>query len=152
MARLLEFMLGDQKDEWLAARLEDLDHGDIDGICAAARACPLEGIKKDQLGTALGYFENNAPRATSGSASAACSSAPASSKPAARRCLLTEPQGRFRSSGMIDQESDVATLTGMSQSARRSCSGPPRHYRKRTYGAKHLTHRLLTPAPIDLER
>ena len=42
--------------------LEDLDHGDIDGICRAARAYRLEGIKKDELDTALGYFENNAPR------------------------------------------------------------------------------------------
>ncbi len=55
-------MLGDCKDEWLAARLEDLDYGDIDGISAAARAYPLVGVKKDELGTALGYFENNAPR------------------------------------------------------------------------------------------
>jgi len=62
LARLLEFMLGDQKDTWLAARLKDLDHGDIDGICAAARTYPLEGLKKDELDTALGYFENNAPR------------------------------------------------------------------------------------------
>ena len=62
LARHLEFMLGDRKDEWLAARLEDLDYGDIDGICAAARVFPLEGIKKDELDTALGYFENNAPR------------------------------------------------------------------------------------------
>jgi hypothetical protein len=62
LTRRLEFMLGDRKDEWLAARLEDLDYGDIDGICAAARIFPLEGIKKDELDTALGYFENNAPR------------------------------------------------------------------------------------------
>ena len=62
LARSLEFMLGDHKDEWLAARLEDLDYGDIDGICAAARVYPLEGIKKNELATALGYFENNAPR------------------------------------------------------------------------------------------
>jgi hypothetical protein len=62
LARLLEFMLGDRKDAWLAARLEDLDYGDIDGICRAARAYRLEGIKKDELDTALGYFENNAPR------------------------------------------------------------------------------------------
>ena len=58
----LEFMLGDQQEEWLAARLEDLDYGDIDGICAAARVYPLTGVKKDELDTALGYFENNAPR------------------------------------------------------------------------------------------
>ena len=62
LARYLEFMLGDRKDDWLAARLEDLDYGDIDGISAAARIYPLEGVKKDELDTALGYFENNAPR------------------------------------------------------------------------------------------
>ena len=55
-------MLGDRTDEWLTTRMEDLDYGDIDGICQAARLFPLEGIKKDQLDTALGYFENNAPR------------------------------------------------------------------------------------------
>jgi hypothetical protein len=62
LARSLEFMLGDQKGDWLAARLEDLDYGDIDGICAAARVYPLAGVKKTELDTALGYFENNAPR------------------------------------------------------------------------------------------
>ena len=62
LARSLEFMFGDRKDEWLAARLEDLDYGDIDGICKAARAYRLEGVKRDELETALGYFENNAPR------------------------------------------------------------------------------------------
>jgi hypothetical protein len=62
LARQLEFMLGDRKDEWLAARLEDLDYGDIGAICREARVFPLEGIKKDELDTALGYFENNAPR------------------------------------------------------------------------------------------
>jgi hypothetical protein len=62
LARLLEFMLGDRKDAWLAARLEDLDYGDIDGICRAARLYPLLGTKKAELDTALGYFQNNAPR------------------------------------------------------------------------------------------
>jgi hypothetical protein len=62
LARLLEFMLGDRKDQWLAARLEDLDYGDIDGICRAARVYPLLGTKKAELDTALGYFQNNAPR------------------------------------------------------------------------------------------
>jgi hypothetical protein len=43
----------------------------------AARACLLTGVKKDELDTALGYFENNAPAcATNGSAPAVCSSAP----------------------------------------------------------------------------
>jgi hypothetical protein len=62
LARTLEFMLGDQRADWLAARLDDLDYGDIDGICAAARVYPLVGSKKDDLEKALGYFENNAPR------------------------------------------------------------------------------------------
>ena len=62
LARHLEFMLLDRKDEWLAARLEDLDYGYIDGIVAAARKYPLTGVKKDELDTALGYFQNNAPR------------------------------------------------------------------------------------------
>ena len=62
LARLLEFMLGDHQQDWLAARLEDLDYGDIDGICDAARVYPLTGVKKGELDTALGYFENNAPR------------------------------------------------------------------------------------------
>ena len=62
LARLLEFMLGDRKDEWLAARLEDLDYGDIDGICTAARVYPVLGSRKAELDTALGYFEHNAPR------------------------------------------------------------------------------------------
>ena len=62
LARKLEFMLGDHKDQWLAARLEDLDYGDIDGIAAAVRKYPLEGVKKDGIDTALGYFQGNAPR------------------------------------------------------------------------------------------
>jgi hypothetical protein len=62
LARKLEFMLLDRKDEWLAARLEDLDYGCIDGIVAATRKYPLAGTKKDEIDTALGYFENNAPR------------------------------------------------------------------------------------------
>jgi hypothetical protein len=62
LTRSLEFMLGDRKDEWLAARLEDLDDGDIDGIEAAVRKYPLEGVKKDEVDKELGYFLNNAPR------------------------------------------------------------------------------------------
>ena len=62
LARRLDFMLLDRRDEWLAARLEDLDYGHIDGIVAATREYPLEGVKKNEIDTALGYFENNAPR------------------------------------------------------------------------------------------
>jgi len=62
LTRSLEFMLLDRKDEWLAARMEDLDYGYIDGIAAAVREYPLEGIKKDEVEKELGYFLNNAPR------------------------------------------------------------------------------------------
>jgi hypothetical protein len=62
LARMLAFMLGDQHDGWLAARLSELDAGDIAAITAAARAFPLAGSKAAERDTALGYFENNAPR------------------------------------------------------------------------------------------
>ncbi|MBO0804241.1 MAG: ISKra4 family transposase, partial [Nocardiopsaceae bacterium] len=62
LARSLEFMLGDHYSEWLQARLEDLDYGYIDGIAAAVRSYPLEGVKKDEAEKELGYFLNNAPR------------------------------------------------------------------------------------------
>jgi hypothetical protein len=62
LTRSLEFMLLDRKYEWLAARLEDLDYGYIDGIEAAVRRYPLEGVKKDEVEKELGYFLNNAPR------------------------------------------------------------------------------------------
>jgi hypothetical protein len=55
-------MLLNSRDQWLAARLEDLDYGYIDGIEAAVRKYPLEGVKKDEVGKELGYFLNNAPR------------------------------------------------------------------------------------------
>lgn len=62
LAKLLEFMLGDHKQDWLERRLGDLDDGDIDAICAAARVFPLAGRKAADLATALGYFEHNAHR------------------------------------------------------------------------------------------
>jgi hypothetical protein len=62
LTRSLEFMLLDRKDEWLAARLEDLDYGYIEGIEAAVRKYPLVGVKKDEVDKELGYFLNNAPR------------------------------------------------------------------------------------------
>ncbi len=62
LTRALEFMLLDHRDQWLAARLEDLDYGYIDGIEAAVRQYPLEGAKKDEAEKELGYFLSNAPR------------------------------------------------------------------------------------------
>ena len=62
LARGLEFMLNDRYGQWPQARLDDLDYGYIDGIQAAVREFPLEGIKKDEAGKELGYFLSNAPR------------------------------------------------------------------------------------------
>ncbi len=62
LAKSLEFMLLDHTGEWLAARMKDLDYGDTDGIEAAVREFPLEGIKKQETEKELGYFLNNAPR------------------------------------------------------------------------------------------
>jgi hypothetical protein len=62
LARRLEFMLLDRRDEWLATRLEDLDYGYIDGIVTATRKYPLEGVKKDEIDTDAGYFEVELPR------------------------------------------------------------------------------------------
>lgn len=62
LARLLAFMLGSHHDDWLAARLGNLDNGDTGAITAAARAFPLAGTKAEELNTAVGYFETNAPR------------------------------------------------------------------------------------------
>jgi hypothetical protein len=62
LAKSLEFMLGDRCGEWLQARREDLDYGDIDGIEAAVRQYPLEGTKKDEAEKELGYFLNNRTR------------------------------------------------------------------------------------------
>ena len=62
LARSLEFMLLDHYGEWLEARLEDLGYGCIDGIEAAVREFPLEGVKREATDRELGYFLNNAPR------------------------------------------------------------------------------------------
>ncbi|HLI40943.1 MAG TPA: hypothetical protein VKV35_04795 [Streptosporangiaceae bacterium] len=50
LTRSLEFMLLDRKEQWLAARLEDLDYGYIDGIEAAVRKYPLAGRRQERRG------------------------------------------------------------------------------------------------------
>ena len=53
-----------QRQEWLAARLEDLDYGDIDGICAAARVYPLDRRQERRAGHGPGLLrEQRAPDA-----------------------------------------------------------------------------------------
>ena len=62
LGKLLAFMLGDQHATWVAERSGELDDGDIPALLSAARAFPLTGTKAEDLDTALGYFETNAPR------------------------------------------------------------------------------------------
>jgi len=62
LGKLLAFMLGDQHATWVAERSGELDDGNIPALLSAARAFPLTGAKAEDLDTALGYFETNAPR------------------------------------------------------------------------------------------
>ncbi|MGH3238090.1 MAG: ISKra4 family transposase, partial [Streptosporangiaceae bacterium] len=62
LGKLLAFMLGDQHATWVAGRNDELDDGDIEALLSAARTFPLTGAKAEELDTALGYFETNAPR------------------------------------------------------------------------------------------
>ena len=77
LARQLEFMLLDHKQEWLEARLEDLDYGDIDAICRQARVFPSKAPRKTSWTPPWATSSTTRPGcATSGSGPAACSSAP----------------------------------------------------------------------------
>ena len=62
LARQLAPVLGDAQPAWLADRLEDLDHGDIEAFVAATRALPLTSADRKQADTALDYFIKNAQR------------------------------------------------------------------------------------------
>jgi hypothetical protein len=55
-------MLGTGYPDWLAARLADLDNGDIPALLAAARALPLATRKARDRDKTLHYFETNAHR------------------------------------------------------------------------------------------
>jgi hypothetical protein len=48
--------------QWLAARSEELDAGNIQAIIDAASCYPLTGPKATELDTKLGYFQRNAHR------------------------------------------------------------------------------------------
>jgi hypothetical protein len=62
LGKIVEFMLGTGYSDWIAARLADLDAGDIPALAAAARALPLATRKKRERDKALHYFETNAHR------------------------------------------------------------------------------------------
>ena len=61
LAAHLAFIVPDPAS-WLAARLADLDAGNITAIITAARSYPLAGIKATELDTKTGYFQANAHR------------------------------------------------------------------------------------------
>lgn len=62
LARLVASVLGDQQQTWLADRLDDLDHGDIETLVATTERLPLTGADAEQAAVALDYFKKNAQR------------------------------------------------------------------------------------------
>jgi hypothetical protein len=62
LGNLIAFLLGTGYPGWLAARLHELDAGDIGALLAAARALPLAGRKARERDKALAYFQTNAHR------------------------------------------------------------------------------------------
>jgi hypothetical protein len=62
LAKLLTPVLGEDQPAWLAARLDDLDNGDVEALVAATRTLPIDGTDHDQIDTALEYFIRNAQR------------------------------------------------------------------------------------------
>jgi Uncharacterised protein family (UPF0236) len=62
LARQLAPTLGEHQPAWLADRLTDLDHGDIETLVEATRALPTSDLDRNQIDTALDYFIRNAQR------------------------------------------------------------------------------------------
>jgi hypothetical protein len=62
LANLAARLLAGHGDDWLAARLEQLDAGDLDAILAAGRSLNFTGSLAGERDKALAYFEHNAHR------------------------------------------------------------------------------------------
>jgi hypothetical protein len=62
LAAGLTGVLGDDHPDWLAARLVDLNNGDIEALVAAARRPALPDTDADERDKALTYFQTNAHR------------------------------------------------------------------------------------------
>ena len=62
LAAGLTGVLGDDHPDWLAARLADLNNGDIEALVAAARRPALPDTDADERDKALTYFQTNAHR------------------------------------------------------------------------------------------
>ena len=61
LADLLAFIVTDPPT-WLQQRLTDLDNGDIEALCTAARLYHLSGPAAHELDKAIAYFQTNAHR------------------------------------------------------------------------------------------
>lgn len=62
LATTLAPTLGDQRDDWLTARLADLDAGDIEHLVAETTRLPLDDATARDTAKALAYFKTNAHR------------------------------------------------------------------------------------------
>jgi hypothetical protein len=62
LANLAARLLAGHRDDWLAARLEELDAGDVQAILAAGRDLNFTGALAGERDKALAYFEHNAHR------------------------------------------------------------------------------------------
>lgn len=62
LAAQLAPVLGPDQTTWLAARLDDLDAGDIETLVAATHQLPLSDTDAEQVDKALAYFKTNAHR------------------------------------------------------------------------------------------
>jgi len=62
LANLAARLLAGHRDDWLAARLEELDAGDIQAILAAGRDLRFTGSLAAERDKALAYFKHNAHR------------------------------------------------------------------------------------------
>ena len=62
LANLAARLLAGRRDEWLAARLAELDAGDIPALLTAGRALRFIGSLARERDKALGYFKTNAHR------------------------------------------------------------------------------------------
>jgi hypothetical protein len=62
LANLAARLLAGHRDDWLAARIAELDTGDVDAVLAAARDLKFTGSLARERDKALGYFDTNAHR------------------------------------------------------------------------------------------
>ncbi len=62
LANLAARLLAGHRDEWLAARLAELDNGDVPALLAAGRDLKFLGSLAGERDKALHYFETNAHR------------------------------------------------------------------------------------------